>query len=245
MVSNKPTKTQRGGFALLIMKHQPPNTSDKRSNKFLRSGSIPPPTTSHGGRYTIRRSGLSIFVVILSSVSIALFTGRMASSYMHRRQQRELQPQCQPAHTMLTEADENIINYEALVHPAMITHLNPKRVAVVGGKQQDATLREVYKHVSVQDAFILGTEGVTHKEVDARTSFLVMNDQTCSSLLFDVIIDPNPVKVTTDFSPYFNCLDDDGMVSECHMIMIYCVAILCLYLFLINRCLFHSACIEH
>jgi S-adenosylmethionine decarboxylase proenzyme len=39
--------------------------------------------------------------------------------------------------------------HEALVHPAMFTHLNPKRVAIIGGGE-GATLREVLKHSTVE-----------------------------------------------------------------------------------------------
>jgi S-adenosylmethionine decarboxylase proenzyme len=47
--------------------------------------------------------------------------------------------------------------HEALVHPAMITHTNPKRVAIIGGGE-GATLREVLKHKTV--------ESVTMIEID-------------------------------------------------------------------------------
>jgi S-adenosylmethionine/arginine decarboxylase-like enzyme len=39
--------------------------------------------------------------------------------------------------------------HEALVHPAMITHTNPKRVAIIGGGE-GATLREVLKYHTVE-----------------------------------------------------------------------------------------------
>jgi Spermine/spermidine synthase domain len=39
--------------------------------------------------------------------------------------------------------------HEALVHPAIITHPNPKRVAIIGGGE-GATLREVLKHNTVE-----------------------------------------------------------------------------------------------
>ena len=116
-----------------------------------------------------------------------------------------------------------MLNVEALVHPAMITHLNPKRVAVLGGEeyQTSATLSEVLKHVSVKDAVVLGSEaGAEHKDdVDERISTvaLAINDQECSpedhGSFFDVIIDPNPFKAATDFSPHFHCLDVGGVVS--------------------------------
>ncbi len=39
--------------------------------------------------------------------------------------------------------------HESLVHPAMFAHLNPKRVAIIGGGE-GATLREVLKHKTVE-----------------------------------------------------------------------------------------------
>lgn len=47
-----------------------------------------------------------------------------------------------------SQADE-FIYHEALVHPALITHPRPKRVAIIGGGE-GATLREVLKHDCVE-----------------------------------------------------------------------------------------------
>ncbi|KAL7541057.1 hypothetical protein ACHAXR_010609 [Thalassiosira sp. AJA248-18] len=44
--------------------------------------------------------------------------------------------------------------HESIVHPAMITHNNPKRVAIIGGGE-GATLREVLKYKSVEEVVIL------------------------------------------------------------------------------------------
>ena len=44
--------------------------------------------------------------------------------------------------------------HEALVHPAMLTHNNPKRVAIIGGGE-GATLREVLKHKSVEHVVMI------------------------------------------------------------------------------------------
>ena len=56
-----------------------------------------------------------------------------------------------------TEVDEYIY-HESLVHPAMITHPNPKKVLIVGGGE-GATLREVLKHSTVQEAIMVDIDG--------------------------------------------------------------------------------------
>lgn len=44
--------------------------------------------------------------------------------------------------------------HESIVHPAMITHNNPNRVAIIGGGE-GATLREVLKYKSVEEVVVL------------------------------------------------------------------------------------------
>lgn len=51
-------------------------------------------------------------------------------------------------HVQSTEAEE-FIYHEALVHPAMITHPNPRTVLILGGGE-GATLREVLRHRTVE-----------------------------------------------------------------------------------------------
>ncbi|EED96125.1 predicted protein, partial [Thalassiosira pseudonana CCMP1335] len=46
--------------------------------------------------------------------------------------------------------------HESIVHPVMITHPYPKRVAIVGG-DKGATLREVLKHKTVESTAMFGT----------------------------------------------------------------------------------------
>lgn len=48
--------------------------------------------------------------------------------------------------------------HEALVHPSMITHPNPKRVAIIGGGE-GATLREVLKHNTVDEVMMVEIDG--------------------------------------------------------------------------------------
>ncbi len=56
-----------------------------------------------------------------------------------------------------TEYDEYIY-HETLVHPAMISHPNPEKVLIVGGGE-GATLREVLKHSTVKEAFMVDIDG--------------------------------------------------------------------------------------
>jgi spermidine synthase len=51
------------------------------------------------------------------------------------------------------ELDE-FIYHEALVHPAMISHPNPEKIAIIGGGE-GATLREVLKHNCVKEAVMI------------------------------------------------------------------------------------------
>ncbi len=48
--------------------------------------------------------------------------------------------------------------HEALVHPSMVTHPSPKRVAIVGGGE-GATLREVLKHNTVEEVVMVEIDG--------------------------------------------------------------------------------------
>ena len=67
--------------------------------------------------------------------------------------------------------------HEALVHPAMFAHENPKRVAIVGGGE-GATLREVLKHNTVETVVMLE---IDEKMVEMSKEHLPeWND--CSSL---------------------------------------------------------------
>jgi spermidine synthase len=44
--------------------------------------------------------------------------------------------------------------HEALVHPALLAHPNPKRVAIIGGGE-GATLREVLKHKTIEEVVMI------------------------------------------------------------------------------------------
>ncbi len=67
--------------------------------------------------------------------------------------------------------------HESIVHPAMITHPNPKRVAVIGGGE-GATVREILKHSTLEKVVMIEIdEGV----VDLSTKYLP-DWQDCSSI---------------------------------------------------------------
>jgi spermidine synthase len=52
---------------------------------------------------------------------------------------------------MLTDRD-NFIYHEMLTHPAIFTHINPKRVLIIGGGDC-GTLKEVLKHEDIEEAW--------------------------------------------------------------------------------------------
>jgi spermidine synthase len=67
--------------------------------------------------------------------------------------------------------------HESIVHPAMITHPNPKRVAIIGGGE-GATLREVLKHNTVEEAAMIEIdEGVVELSREHLPQW-----QDCSSI---------------------------------------------------------------
>jgi len=56
-----------------------------------------------------------------------------------------------------SEYDERVY-HESLVHPAMMTHPNPKRVLIIGGGE-GATAREVLRHPTVERAVMVDIDG--------------------------------------------------------------------------------------
>ena len=56
-----------------------------------------------------------------------------------------------------TEADEYIY-HESLVHPIMVTHVEPRNVLIIGGGE-GATLREALKHSTVNRAVMVDIDG--------------------------------------------------------------------------------------
>ncbi len=66
-----------------------------------------------------------------------------------------------------SELDESVY-HEALVHPAMLSHPDPKKVFIIGGGE-GATLREVLRHQSVEQVLMVD---IDHEVVDACKTYL-------------------------------------------------------------------------
>mmetsp|Transcript_12306 Transcript_12306/g.18875 ORF Transcript_12306/g.18875 Transcript_12306/m.18875 type:complete len:550 (+) Transcript_12306:162-1811(+) len=183
--------------------------------------------------YQIHLSGAFILLSIISSASIALITGRVTIFYhdyvnaslpLPPNPQRQLEAEAKvqlhiiPDSDSKTECSEVVVtedettvkekvNYEALVHPAMITHPNPKRVMIIESREKVDTSPfklEVQKHTSVQEIVV-----ISENEKDEL-------DEVAGSGLFDVIIEAVPVTIVTGRSHIskllFNCLEDKGIL---------------------------------
>ncbi len=183
--------------------------------------------------YQIHLSGLFILLSILSSASIGLIIGRgrvtifyydYGNASLHPNPQGQLEAKVQLRNIPESESErcevvvakdettaKDKINYEALVHPAMITHPYPKQVMIIEGREKadiSAIKLEVQKHTSVQQIVVV------EKEIDAL-------NEVAPSGLFDVIIEASPVtNVADEGRPnvmsklLFDCLEDEGIVSH-------------------------------
>lgn len=67
--------------------------------------------------------------------------------------------------------------HEGIVHPALITHPNPKRVAIIGGGE-GATLREILKHSTVEQAVMVEID----ESVVSLSKEYLPEWQDCSSI---------------------------------------------------------------
>jgi len=84
-----------------------------------------------------------------------------------------------------SEVDE-FIYHESLIHPALLTHPNPKRV-FIGGGGECATAREILKHKSVEEVVMVDIDGYV---VDLCKKFLPNHHkQSFEDKRFKLIID--------------------------------------------------------
>lgn len=85
---------------------------------------------------------------------------------------------------MLTERD-NFLYHEMMSHPALFTHPEPKRVAIIGGGDC-GTLREVLKHQSIEQVWQIDIdERVTRLSEKYFPELCASNADPRANLLFD------------------------------------------------------------
>ena len=90
--------------------------------------------------------------------------------------------------------------HEALVHPAMLAHDNPKRVAIIGGGE-GATLREVLKHKTVQHCKMIEIDEVMVEA--AREHLPLLNDCSPFSTEGSCFDEPRTDLLTEDAFAWF------------------------------------------
>ena len=102
--------------------------------------------------------------------------------------------------------------HEALVHPAMFAHSNPKRVAIIGGGE-GATLREVLKHRTVEKVVMVEIDG---QMVDTSRKYLP-EWSDCSNLIEsnnDCFKDPRTdLQILDAFQWFIDRVGDDGVMK--------------------------------
>jgi spermidine synthase len=94
------------------------------------------------------------------------------------------------------------VYHEALVHPALFTHSNPKRVSIIGGAEAGGALREVLKHNTIEEAvmIVIDRKGVNLSREDLPEwggfSNLIGSDSLC-------VQDPRATIYNEDPSAWF------------------------------------------
>eukprot|EP00227_Mantoniella_beaufortii_P008022 CAMPEP_0197580134 /NCGR_PEP_ID=MMETSP1326-20131121/3991_1 /TAXON_ID=1155430 /ORGANISM="Genus nov. species nov., Strain RCC2288" /LENGTH=339 /DNA_ID=CAMNT_0043143797 /DNA_START=90 /DNA_END=1109 /DNA_ORIENTATION=- len=71
---------------------------------------------------------------------------------------------------MQSAQDDEYVYHQSLVHPAMAAHPCPKKVFIAGGGE-GATLREVLKHPSVEEAMMVDIDGEVVEMCKEHTAF--------------------------------------------------------------------------
>ncbi|NJR70665.1 MAG: spermidine synthase [Synechococcales cyanobacterium CRU_2_2] len=106
---------------------------------------------------------------------------------------------------MLTERDE-FFYHEMLVHPALFSHPNPRRVAVIGGGDGGA-VREVLKHPSVEE--VVWVE-IDEAVVEAsRNFFPTVSERAFSDARVKLSVAPGE-EILPQYSDYFDVLIVDS-----------------------------------
>lgn len=114
---------------------------------------------------------------------------------------------------------DNFIAHEMLVHPALFTHKNPKKVALFGDGAL-GFLQEILKHPDIEEIHLIETDAAITEIMqkffpqlaqsidDPRICF--SNEKKCKPGYFDIII--ALTTKTTNRQNYFNWLHAHGML---------------------------------
>lgn len=113
-------------------------------------------TLDRGPRDFLDRYGPDDYHVF--SMGPALFAARTAFQQVEIREHPTLGRCLLLDDALQTAALDEHVYHEALVHPAMVLHPNPRRVLVLGGGE-GATLREVLRHRTVRKAVMVDIDG--------------------------------------------------------------------------------------
>jgi hypothetical protein len=153
------------------------------------------------------------------------------SNHLHRRlfmldQQRTTTVQCSSVDH--DEQEESILFHEALIHPAMLTHPNPRRVLLIlvsttsdmKDVHVDVAIRQIFQHNTVQHVTVL----IQHSDSRSSSSSSSSSSTRTSSYSFDDDDDDNRVEVihedAVDFFQNKELLEEDAAVSEKYDVII-------------------------
>jgi spermidine synthase len=106
---------------------------------------------------------------------------------------------------MLTERDE-FFYHEMLVHPALLSHPNPRRVAVIGGGDGGA-VREILKHPSVEEIIWVEIDGAVVEA--SREFFPTVSEQALSDRRVKLNVAPGE-DILPQYDDYFDVLIVDS-----------------------------------
>jgi thermospermine synthase len=93
---------------------------------------------------------------------------------------------------------DEFIYHESLVHPALLSHPNPRRV-YIGGGGECSTAREVLRHSSVEVCTMVDIDG---KVVDFCREHLTVNAEAFADKRLDLVIDDAKVQLENATEPY-------------------------------------------
>lgn len=111
--------------------------------------------------------------------------------------------------------NDNIIFQEMMAHPAIFSHVHPKKIALVGDSCGDI-LQEIIKHSSLSTIVHITNQITEQKTEDKRIEVCTDLDSWMTSTQpdsFDVLIVAEDA-ITAHFNTFFNLLHPDGTLIQ-------------------------------